>query len=415
MEGKQTISALIERMVEEMERLKYAPLTISTLCCDCRKFANYVHEETGEDFFSEKLGAQYLKEKIGYPFDKPRPLTGREAAHVRCVRKLGEVQLYGAVVESRKKRKIPISEWALGDEVAITAYLDAVQTADNSEATKKLRTRYIRLFYEFLGYRRVAGVCNLTGQIISDYALSLQGGSPVYAKHRLANLRFYFRFLYQNGFSKQDWSFAVPKVSTPKHLKIPTLWERSEIELLLRSIDRGSPAGKRDYAIILLVVQLGLRIADVSNLRLDNLKWKRGEIELIQHKTGNRIIHPILGDLGWALIDYIRYARPTVDEAFVFITVSAPYRQLHPSSIGCILQRTMQRCGIEKKAGTVSGMHSLRHALARRLLEQGTPLPEVADIMGHTSYTSTSPYLKVDIDGLRECALSLGGVFTNAE
>ena len=290
MEEMRPISVLIEAMAKEMERLKYSPFTISVLSHDCRKFADYVRDKTGAEFFSENLGAQYLKEKIGFPFDRPRPLTSREAAHIRCVRRLGEYQIYGAIVESRVKSKTPDNEWALGDEDAINAYLEVVQTADNSEATKKLRTRYIRLFYEFLSYRKVGGIHELSGQIISDYALSLHGGSPVYAKHRLAALRFYFRFLHRNGFLAQDWSFAVPKVIAPKHLNIPALWEKSEIEYLLHSIDRGSPAGKRDYAVILLVVQLGLRISDVANLRLDNLKWERSEIEFTQHKTGKRLI-----------------------------------------------------------------------------------------------------------------------------
>ena len=73
----------------------------------------------------------------------------------------------------------------------------------------------------------------------------------------------------------------------PKNLNVPALWSREELERLLKSIDRGSPAGKRDYAIILLVIQLGLRISDVSALRLDSLKWERNELEFIQHKTGN--------------------------------------------------------------------------------------------------------------------------------
>lgn len=415
MEEKQTISALAQCIASEMERLQYSPLTIRTFCLDSRRFANYAREKTGAELFSEELGARYLKEVCDFPFDRPRPLTSREGACVRCVRRLGEYQLYGAVIERRAKRQIPSSEWSLGDESIITAFLESVQTADNSDATKKLRTHHVKLFYEFLSYRKVNGIRDMSAQIISDYACSLQGGSPVYAKHRLATMRFYFRFLYRNGLSEQDWSFAVPKVVAPKNLNVPTLWEKSEIERLLNSIDRGSPEGKRNYAIILLAAQLGLRISDIANLRLDNLKWERGEIQLIQHKTGNRINHPLLGDVGWAIIDYMKYARPKVDEPFVFISINAPYRPLHPGSVGCILARTMQRCGIQKKVGTVGGMHSLRHALARRLLEQGTPLSEVADIMGHTNYASTSPYLKVDIDGLRGCALSIAEVFINAE
>jgi site-specific recombinase XerD len=254
------------------------------------------------------------------------------------------------------------------------------------------------------------GISEVTAETISNYALSLQGGSVVYAKHRLSTLKYYLRYLYKHGYCKQDLSHTVPSVIAPKNMNVPALWNKDEIELLLKSVDRGSPAGKRDYAILLLVVQLGIRITDIANLQLEHLKWERKEIVFAQHKTGGNVVFPMLDETGWALIDYVRYARPKSDSHHVFLTCNAPYTFLQSHSIGNILRRRMARCGIHKQDGVVSGMHSLRHALARRLLEQGTPLSTVAQIMGHTSYCSTSPYLKVDIDGLRECALSLEGV-----
>ncbi len=414
MEQRRTINQIAECVISEMERMQYSAATISTFRVKAKQLSRYVQEKTGTDYFTEELGRRYLADTIGFPFAENRWLTSPEASHIRCVRRIGEYQLYGAVLRNHAKNAKILDGWELGDEETIAAYVESVQTADNSDATKKLRIRHIRQFYEFLASQKVSGIHDISAQIISDYAASLQGESPVYTKHRLATLRFYFRFLKQNSILECDWSFAVPKVIAPKNLNVPALWGKEELERLLKSIDRGSPAGKRDYAIIMLVVQLGLRIADVSNLRLESLKWERNELEFIQHKTGNRLTQPLLGDVGWAIIDYIKYGRPTVESPFVFLTVNAPYTPMKSGSIGCILDRHRVRCGIEKKDGAVSGMHSLRHALARRLLEQGTELSTVSNIMGHTSYTSTSPYLKVDIEGLRECALSLEGVLTDA-
>ncbi|MCL1882299.1 MAG: tyrosine-type recombinase/integrase [Defluviitaleaceae bacterium] len=416
MEKQKTLSALVESASGAMERLNYHPLTIQNFRLDCRRFATFVHSTTGEDIFTEELGAKYLKEVFNFPSDEwVGTLPSRISDPVRCIRKLGEYSAYGAFVNPRKPRLKTAQDWTERDRTVLTAYLNAVQTADNSEATKQLRTHHIELFYEFLGLRGINGVAEMSAQIISDYALSLQGGSLVYAKHRLSTLRYYFRFLHKNGYCEKDWSHCVPKVIAPQNLNVPTLWTSDEVEQVLKSIDRGSPAGKRDYAIVLLVSQLGLRIADVANLKLDNLKWERKDIVLSQHKNRKETAYPLLGDTGWAIIDYIRYARPETSEPFVFITCNAPYTKLQRASVGDILARRMRRCGIKnKKPGTVSGMHSLRHALARRLLEQGTSLSDVASIMGHTNYSSTFPYLKVDIDGLRECALSLEGVDENA-
>lgn len=414
MEQRQTISQIAECVISEMERMQYSPATISTFRVKAKQLSRYVQEKTGTDYFTEELGRRYLADTIGFPFAENRWLTSPEASHIRCVRRIGEYQLYGAVLRNHAKNAKTLDGWELGDEKIIVAYVESVQTADNSDATKKLRIHHIRQFYEFLASRKVSGIHDISAQIVSDYAASLQGESPVYTKHRLATLRFYFRFLKQKSILECDWSFAVPKVIAPKNLNVPALWSREELERLLKSIDRGSPAGKRDYAIILLVVQLGLRIADVSALRLDSLKWERNELEFIQHKTGNQVTQPLLEDVGWAIIDYIKYGRPKAESPFVFLTANAPYTPMKSGSIGCILDRHRARCGIEKKNGAVSGMHSLRHAMARRLLEQGTELSTVANIMGHTSYASTSPYLKVDIEGLRECALSLGEVLTDA-
>ena len=404
MEGQQAIDELAEGVMEEMERLKFSPLTIRMFGWDVQRLRKYVQEKTGDDFFSEKIGQAYLRDRFGVPPENFRPLTSVEGAAARCVRRLDDYQKYGIVLRIRKQAD---ENWELNDKKLITAYVEAMQTADNSERTKQTRRNHIKSFYGFMASRNLSGVRDVSAQTISDYVASLLGDSPVYNKQRLGTLRNYFRFLRKSGFLETDWSEAVPKVVAVENRTIPALWEKSEIERLLNGIDRGNPTGRRDYAIILLVAQLGLRISDIAELRLGNLKWERKEIEVVQHKTGKPIIHSLPENAGWALIDYIRYARPKVESPYAFLTANAPYGQMSPSGVGCVLARRMKRCGIEKKPGTVSGMHSLRHALARRLLEDGTPLETVADIMGHTSYSSTAPYLKVDIEGLRECALSL--------
>lgn len=413
MEQKETVDKIVAHVAAEMEKLRYAPLTIAGFIRDSKHLQDYIQEKTGANFFTEDIGQAYLKERIGFAVPGNRPLTSREAAHVRCVRRIGEYQLYGLLLRNHTAKNHPHSDWALDDSAIISAFSDKMQTADNSEATKKVRTNHLKRFYEFLESRHLRSVHELSAQIISEFAMTLYGDSPVYNKHRLATLRHYFRFLHRSGFLAHDWSDSVPKVTVASNRNVPALWEKADLEKLLKSVDRGNPVGKRNYAIILLVVQLGLRISDVSYLRLDSLKWERSEIELVQHKTRNRIVQPMPKDVGWAIIDYIRYSRPKVDKPFVFLTANAPYTQLTPVSIGSILDRQMVRCGIQKKPGITSGMHSLRHALARRLLEDGTPLSTVADVMGHAECNSTAPYLKVDIDGLRTCALSLGEVTIN--
>lgn len=409
MDKKQTIPELVKGIVAEMELLRYTPLSIHGFRYACSGIIRYVREKTGADIYSKELGEEYLKDVVGYPFESFKPQSSFEGQRIRCVKRLDEYHETGKISKLSRRKETTDNSWHLGDEDIIKAFLESVQTADNSEATKNLRTHHTKLFYEFLKTRNVRGVQALSPQIISEYALSLSGISPVYAKHLLATLRFFLKFIHESGLCSQDWSVSVPKVAVPKNLNVPALWDKSDVERLLKSIDRGSPAGKRDYAVILLVVQLGLRVHDVAELKLESLDWAAKKLDIVQHKTGTRLTHHLFGDTGWAIIDYIRYGRPNVDEPYVFLSINAPYTKITTTGIGNILNRRMQRCGMKKQPGTTNGMHSLRHALAQRLLAQGNSLQSVADIMGHTKYSSTLEYLKSDIDGLRECALSLGG------
>lgn len=283
-----------------------------------------------------------------------------------------------------------------------------MQICDLSSETMRAQRDHLRKLYLHMAYRSCSGIKDVSAPLISSFVNSLQGLSPRYIKNILTTVRNYFRFVYEKGYLLLDWSSAVPAVMAPQNKNVPALWSEDEIMALLNHIDRGSPAGKRDYAIILLVVQLGIRISDVADLRLDSLKWERKEISLVQHKTKGRVTLPLLDDVGWAIIEYIQYGRPKVENPFVFISVNAPYEKLLSASITNIIHKYMRIAGVhQQRTGITSGMHSLRHAVARRLLEQGTPLSTVADIMGHSSYSSTSPYLKVDIAALRECSLSL--------
>lgn len=311
MEKSKTISEIADCIIQEMERQGYSLHTIKQFRYKVRHLQNYVQRKTGEDYFSEELGLEYLQEATGFPFQEPRALTRSETPYFLTVRRIENYQSYGALLCGAKKKHDV--DWKLEDTEIISIFIESMQTADNSDATKKLRLNHLKTFYKFLDSQGTRGIHGITTQTISDYVVSLQVYSPVYNKHVLGTLRHYFRFLKETGLAECDWSNAVPRVIVPANQNVPVLWEKSEIELLLKSIDRGNPTGKRNYAIILFVASLGLRVSDVSALRLENLKWERSELDLIQHKTKKRIIQPIPADVGWALIDYIRFGRPTVD------------------------------------------------------------------------------------------------------
>jgi integrase len=141
---------------------------------------------------------------------------------------------------------------------------------------------------------------------------------------------------------------------------------------------------------------------------LEHLNWQLKTIEFAQHKTGKKVSYPILDDVGWALIEYLRDGRPNIDNPYVFlIHVGVPKEFNGGSSLCGALLRRMKLSGLRKEAPRTSiGPHSLRHAVARRIVCENVDLKTAANILGDTTLKAASIYLRSDVDGLRECALS---------
>ncbi|MBN2853227.1 MAG: tyrosine-type recombinase/integrase [Clostridia bacterium] len=173
-------------------------------------------------------------------------------------------------------------------------------------------------------------------------------------------------------------------------------------------MDRGNPMGKRDYAIILLACRLGIRITDIKKLTFDNFHWNDNQLVFVQSKTRTTISLPLVKDVGWAVIDYLKYGRPKVNTDCVFVRHIAPFLPFSENDhLHQMIAKYMKLAHIPISSKRRVGMHSLRHTLASLLLENNTPLPTISDVLGHVDTDSTAIYLKVDIKKLKECPLNI--------
>ena len=204
----------------------------------------------------------------------------------------------------------------------------------------------------------------------------------------------------------------MPPQRHVRHESEPHLWTVDEIRRTLAGIDRQSATGKRDYAMILTTARLGLRVSDLRGLELGDLDWRAKQITIVQHKTGRPLRLPLLEDVGWAIIDYIRDGRPETTCRKVFVKHRHPFDAFgSSSSIATRLPRLAARAGIEFPQGQVCGMHSLRGALAVAMIAGGTPIPVVSAVLGHASSDTTQAYyLRFDVERLRGCALDVEDV-----
>jgi integrase len=174
---------------------------------------------------------------------------------------------------------------------------------------------------------------------------------------------------------------------------------------MLAVIDRSTATGKRNYAIILLAARLGLRAGDISALRLESIDWKHSCIRLTQRKTQEPIELPMPGDVGNALADYLRHARPITTLREIFLRRLAPIAPFgRHNNLHGIIQKYRVQAGLPQK--DQCGLHSLRHTLATNLLAIGAKPGTISNVLGHHSPDSTSLYLRFDIENLRQVGLN---------
>ena len=413
METKLTINELVAKVLAELERLNYSYNSLCGFRAFYKRVITFANEKE-ELYFSEELGRAFLKERYNctvnyYTEVMPKSYRGP----IRRIRILGDYQLHGVIVRRIVKKPGYVKPPQFEKE--LTAY---ERECENNDYSKRgLRTRMQRLFFfiDYLDARGVQSANDITSEMISDYVKTIYAHHEKSISSILTTLSVFLKFLYFNQFTDEDLSLKVPKQNKYYYPPVPSVWNKEDVIHMLESIDRGNPTGKRDYAILLLVAKLGIRVGDIKSLELSDLNWQSKTIEIRQNKTKNTVTYPILNDIGWALIDYLKNARPISNSPFVFIRINAPYEAFgKDANLYNIITKYTRLSGITIPRGKRQGLHSLRHTLASALLEQGTPLPIISDILGHFNSKSTGVYLHTGIEGLRSCAIDPEEVFKNA-
>jgi integrase len=210
-------------------------------------------------------------------------------------------------------------------------------------------------------------------------------------------LRSLLRYLHLAGLIEVPLAWAVPPVADLRDRTLPRGLDPGAVNRLLASCDRRTLAGRRDYAILLLLARLGLRAGEVAGLALDDVDWRRGEL-LIRGKGGRQDVLPLPADVGEALVSYLR-RRPRCPCRAVFLRVTAPRQELDRSTIGWVVRAACGRAGLPR-----AGAHRLRHTAATRMLRAGASLPEVGQVLRHREQKTTAIYAKVDRTALRALA-----------
>ncbi|WP_343577676.1 tyrosine-type recombinase/integrase [Mycobacterium sp.] len=375
----------------------------------------------GLDTVSERVCIEFIANQTGVRLGSLRePVTERDVQAVRRPVVLMADVLAGRTVDVDRsvipaKDDCPAEFRPLRDD-----YVAFCRVRGNAEATVVTKDKAASRFLRYLVEVGVDDLAALGVRDVSGFLVRQRGLRRKTVAAMRSCLADFLVFSATAGRTPRGLADRLPPHRHVRYESEPHLWTADEIRRVLAVIDRQSATGKRDYAMILATARLGLRISDLRHLELGDLDWRAKQITIVQHKTGRPLILPLLDDVGWAIIDYVRGARPETFCPKVFVKllpgIQGDHVEVGVAALSASrLSRHAARAGIEFGPGQVCGMHSLRGALAVAMIGNGAPMPVVSAVLGHAcSDTTQAYYLRFDTERLRCCALDIEDVIQRA-
>jgi integrase len=299
--------------------------------------------------------------------------------------------------ESPTRSPTPVEE----DVARYDMYLREVCGA--AEATRIHRTRHVGEFLSGLFGRAPVLHRKIHPESLRRFVVTrARHCRPGSAGVITDGLRSYVRYLEMEGLCGPGLRDAIPSVARWRLATLPRCLEPGELTRFLRSFDRQSARGRRDYAMALCLAVLGLRASEVAALRLQDLDWRSGTLSIRESKTRRERILPVTPRVGRALVAYL-HVRPQTETDQVFVRIGVLEGDLiGPSVVRSAVRLAYRRAGLPAH---YTGTHILRHTVACRLITAGASIKEIADVLGHASLDSTTVYAKLDVARLRAVAL----------
>ena len=266
---------------------------------------------------------------------------------------------------------------------------------------------YCMALVTFLGGGSHVDWSRLSAEVLYDFQIA-QGKmcARVTMAKKCSVLRGFLAHLHRRGIVQRDSSAAIltPKVYAQE--QCPRFLTEEEVKAVLSVINRETPRGRRNYAMMMLLCVYGLRGIEVIRLRLDEVNWRNERLLIRNRKAGNNTTYPLTPSVGEALLDYLQAGRPAVSHREVFLSIKPPFFPLRTTAaLSRLARKFIAQANIRVER---PGTHTFRYSCAQRLLERGIPLKSVGDFLGHRDPGSTQRYTKIALGALRQVALGDG-------
>jgi len=402
-----TIDEITEKLQVLLITNNYNESTIRFYQREWSKIRCFLTSEYGDVEFDMERGLAYLEKQYGFQKKyNDGSLSQQRVQLLRVVHMLEDYRLHQVLTRRYYATKNPLKLSPYYGRIH-EAYIIQLERSELSKSTIQHYRTISLVFADYLMQRNVLSIGDISMDTCNSYIKTLAGYSFKTVEQNICGLRHFLRYLYSEEMICVDFAANIHMPPISKMAKIPSVWTPDELKRMIRAIDRNSPIGKRDYAMILLACILGLRISDIKNLRFSNFNWNEKQLSFIQHKTHKALSLPLPDAVGWAVIDYIKNGRPEYyDSNVVFLKHMPPFDPLADNDH--LEQRIiyhMNKAGIRRDKDQHSGFHSLRHSAGSMLLDMETPLPVITTILGHSDMDVTGIYLKTDLKKLAECVL----------
>ena len=397
-----SITEVIKAATQSMEADGISQAYIKQLSHTWNALTEYLSDNNS--YFTRERGVQFLKEKYGISdetaFAHLRPIDKRRKRAILIL-------IYCIEGKSfyRKKDYWPC-DFREPFEPVFSSFLSERKSHDFTLSTINRDIYTLNHFSKYLDISEINSISDITARTFQDFMkwMSASKNLPT-LKSATATLRQLAKYLYREGILEADYSSAILQVRCRK--TIPSVYDQSDIKTMLDSLNKAGAVGVRNYAMVLMAAQLGMRASDICGLEFENLHWEKSTVEFVTQKTGKATVLPLTADVGNAIIKYLKEVRPASSDSHVFLRMQAPYTKLNPAAMHSIVTKAFRDANIVVNPGRRHGPHALRASLATSMLKNETPLPVISEALSHSTTDTTKIYLKVDMHHLRPLALDV--------
>lgn len=390
-------------VVTDVSNLSVRELTVKLIRCQKeRRYAQSAIEQSITfskrlSRFMDERGFSNYTEPVGSEFEK-------EMRKLYAAGKFQMIQLFIARLDAIQQNKdfvvcrktsVPI-KLPFGLDVLCNAYIEHCQRKGLSRRTLDDYEKMCRWFLRGLMDNGIAQAEDIDASAVSGALLCLTSAEYI------PDIQRFLRFLFQERYLDHDYSYIIPNFKRPKPL--PSVYSMEEIRQIEAAVDRSTPRGKRDYAIVLMTTRLGIRAGDIVKMLLEQLDFQNSRVMIIQNKTKVPLSLPMVPELQSALLDYIENGRNGSSDPHVFLSLHPPYSGLTNATPGQTVRRVICEAGIEP-GNRRSGSHAMRSSLASSMVNDNVSYEAVRRTLGHTNPNAIKSYVRVDAEHLRPYSL----------